>query len=480
MTSTTIDRWDAALDEFAAYRARAQISAASIRAHVAALRRLHAHTHVAPYAVTAEDVTQWLSVRPLAPSTRRSYVAAVTAFYSFAERVGHIDRSPMRRVRTASPVAASWEHALQQWMAHEQRRGVAETTIAMRAKVLRLFAAEVAIDPWCVEVPTVDQWLAAPGLASTTRQGRANSLRAFYRWAWVAQLVHTDPTEAPSRRATTLLANPAWERHIEAFRRALRAEGMPETSIGLRLKQLRRFAREIAAASPAEVDTATIIDWLANKRWANATRRSHRAAIAGFYARNVAHGLLEHNPATELPKIRADHHVARPASEEAISFGLASSNALDRLAIRLAAELGLRCAEVAVLHSNDLRSATEPGADKTARSWIVVHGKGRKQRMLPVPTELAGLLRSRPPGFVFPGRINGHVSPHTMSKRISQALPAGVTMHMLRHRFATRAYNVDRDVFTVQQLLGHASPATTQGYVQVNSDHMRRLVEAIA
>jgi site-specific recombinase XerD len=52
-------------------------------------------------------------------------------------------------------------------------------------------------------------------------------------------------------------------------------------------------------------------------------------------------------------------------------------------------------------------------------------------------------------------------------------------MHALRHRFATKAYNIDRDVFTVQQLLGHASPETTQRYVQVSDINMRRLVEAV-
>lgn len=58
--------------------------------------------------------------------------------------------------------------------------------------------------------------------------------------------------------------------------------------------------------------------------------------------------------------------------------------------------------------------------------------------------------------------------------------PSGVTMHALRHVFATRTYNVNRDVLAVQRLLGHASAANTQRYVQVSDESMRALVEAVA
>src|SRR5690606_1693014 len=111
---------------------------------------------------------------------------------------------------------------------------------------------------------------------------------------------------------------------------------------------------------------------------------------------------------------------------------------------------------------------------------LVVHGKGNKQRTLPLSNDLATALGARGEGYLFPGNLDGHLSADYIGKIISRLLPVGVTMHALRHRFATSAYNVDRDVFTVQQLLGHASPATTQRYVQVSDTNMRRLVEAVS
>jgi site-specific recombinase XerC len=53
-------------------------------------------------------------------------------------------------------------------------------------------------------------------------------------------------------------------------------------------------------------------------------------------------------------------------------------------------------------------------------------------------------------------------------------------IHSLRHRFASRAHRVNRDLADVQDLLGHASPATTRIYVATDDAERRRIIEAIA
>ncbi|RQP09081.1 MAG: integrase [Microbacteriaceae bacterium] len=216
-----------------------------------------------------------------------------------------------------------------------------------------------------------------------------------------------------------------------------------------------------------------LVEWLAEKNWSPETRRAHRSAVRTFYAWAKETGRVRKNPAAKLPVVRARRPAARPAAEYDITMAYAKADRRQRLAIRLAADLGLRCAEAAVVHTRDL-------VERDGRFSLIVHGKGQKMRVLPLTDSLAGALRAAPEGYLFPGKVNGHISPHHLGKLVSSVLPAGVTMHMLRHRFATLAYNVDRDVFTVQQLLGHASPTTTQGYVQIHEDHMRRLVEAVA
>jgi integrase len=54
------------------------------------------------------------------------------------------------------------------------------------------------------------------------------------------------------------------------------------------------------------------------------------------------------------------------------------------------------------------------------------------------------------------------------------------TIHKLRHRAATRFYDVERDIAATQDFLGHASPATTRAYVAVPTDRIRATVKAAA
>jgi len=55
----------------------------------------------------------------------------------------------------------------------------------------------------------------------------------------------------------------------------------------------------------------------------------------------------------------------------------------------------------------------------------------------------------------------------------SELLGEHVTLHMLRHRFATRAYRATRNIRAVQRMLGHSSLAITERYLECDDDEMR-------
>jgi site-specific recombinase XerD len=374
---------------------------------------------------------------------------------------------------TTYSIDQRWVDAIAAFVVMQRADGRRAETIGRRVKQIQRFARETAISPWHATYEDVRGWLdSLPGVRST-RMAHRDALRAFYRWAIVSSRIRDDPTEEPTQRARRLTAPPAWEVEFAAYRASLRGMGRPESTVQVRMSQLRRFARENPSLDPWDVALVDLLEWLGTKRWSQETRRAQRSAFRAFYAWGKMTGRIRKSPAEKMPVISKGQPHARPALDYDYAAGLAKAPARERLALRLAAEMGLRCAEVACVHVRDISGS--------AGAWsLVVHGKGNKRRVLPMRDDLAGPLRNASDGYVFPGNYDGHLSPHYLGKIVSRLLPAGVTMHMLRHRFATKAYNVDRDVFSVQQLLGHASPVTTQGYVQVSDQNLRRLVDAVS
>lgn len=379
-------------------------------------------------------------------------------------------------VRDATHAALSherqWADGIQSFSNAQQRRGIGAATLERRIEQLARFARDCPRGPWLVTVDDVFGWLASLPVAPITLDSYRDSLRAFYRWAHSAGRVATDPTAEESRRAKPLPVPEVWTTPIQEYRSWLRATGHPETTVKLRVNQISRFARDHASLSPWDVSLDDLVEWISGKRWAPETRRAQRSALRGFYQWAKDTQRVRKSPAKKMPVIKATHPHARPALEDDYARALRRADTSDAVALRLAAELGLRRAEVAQVHARDLTGS--------AGAWILtVIGKGARVRYLPVPDALALTLRTRGTGYIFPGRIDGHVSTAWLGKRISALLPEGVAMHALRHRFATRAYAVDRDTFAVQQLLGHASAATTQRYVQVPDVARRKIVEAV-
>lgn len=206
---------------------------------------------------------------------------------------------------------------------------------------------------------------------------------------------------------------------------------------------------------------------------AQETRRSRRTTLRAFYRWAVDAGETTTNTALALPVVKATRPNPRPVPDRVYAQSLAAATPREALMIRLAAEAGLRRTEVATGHSDNLIEDLE--------GWTLrVLGKGNKVRDVPLPDDLADELLALPAGWFFPGGDNGHLSPRWVGTLLSRLMPGVWTMHKLRHRAATRWYEVDRDVFVVQQLLGHASPATTQAYVAVRDDRLRRTVTSAA
>lgn len=268
--------------------------------------------------------------------------------------------------------------------------------------------------------------------------------------------------------------SPEWAVAIDMFiATALRAAGAPDTTISTRTAHLRRLARSFSPTGPWEITGEQLVTWAGSQRWALETRRSYRASYRRFYTWAVDTARTTSNPALALPRVKPGRPNPRPTPDRVYRETLIAADRRERLMVRLAAEQGLRRGEVAVAHSDDLFE------DLTGWS-LLVRGKGGKTRTMPLLPTIAAELLMLPPGYFFPGRIAGHLSARYVGKLVARIMPGAWTMHSLRHRFASRAYAVNRDLFTLQELLGHANPNTTRVYVFVPDDTRRALVHAAA
>ena len=214
-----------------------------------------------------------------------------------------------------------------------------------------------------------------------------------------------------------------------------------------------------------------------------AVRGFHKFAVADGLARlNPASAVKPPAPAKRLPK-------ALPLSDvEAILEAAGSPGTTlalrDRALLEMLYGTGARISEAVGLDIDDL---------DTVDATVLLRGKGSKERLVPVggyalDAVAAYLTRARPElvsartpaGAMFLNARGGRLSRQSSwAVLVKAAERAGVTRdvspHTMRHSFATHLLDGGADVRVVQELLGHASVATTQLYTLVTVDKLREV-----
>lgn len=268
----------------------------------------------------------------------------------------------------------------------------------------------------------------------------------------------------------TRVVSEAWRGPLAAYFDYLGAMGYSPATMKTRQSHLYGFAA-MCKHGPADVSTGDLVAAL-GKCPSREYKKSMRNSFSSFFKwyGGIAKGRAD-NPAAPLPSIRKAQPHPMPCPDDAIREALGKATAEERLMILLAAECGLRRAEIAQVHSRDVVD------DSSGRKSLIVHGKGDKQRIVPLPDDMAGAILAAH-GYVFRGRWGGHVEASYIGKHVSRLLPDGYTAHKLRHRFATTAYAQSHDMLGVCKALGHASTETTMNYTALPDERLRDLVTA--
>jgi len=192
------------------------------------------------------------------------------------------------------------------------------------------------------------------------------------------------------------------------------------------------------------------------------TRYAWLSHLHGFYEWARREDMITVSPTARIirPKLRAG--LPRPADTEELRQALVVAGPQERCWVLLAALMGLRCQEIAGLRREDVLEG-----EMICR---IAKAKGGKERTVPLHPEAWDALKALPiprTGRVFSRPKGGGYNPVQMSQKFNAFLKkAGTnsTAHQLRHWFGTNLYAQSHDIRMTQEMLGHASPATTAIY----------------
>lgn len=263
---------------------------------------------------------------------------------------------------------------------------------------------------------------------------------------------------------------------LAAYRRdlaALQAGAGDRPLAALQSHELRRQAMRLHGQGLAARSVArTLSAWRAYYRW---------LARRGELAADPCIGLRAPKRPRALPKALA-------IEQAAALLAMPDDDILavrDRAMFELFYSSGLRLAELAAL--------SLAGGLDLAASEVTVTGKRGKTRTVPVGTQAREALNAwlaqraslaaQDEAALFVGRGGSRLTPRAIELRLAQwakksGLGLNVHPHMLRHSFASHVLQSSGDLRAVQEMLGHASIATTQIYTHLDFQHLAKIYDA--
>jgi integrase/recombinase XerC len=278
--------------------------------------------------------------------------------------------------------------------------------------------------------------------------------------------------------------------HIERFLASLARENVSEhtlRSYGSDLEQFLAYFTPPGGEPPAPrgFDTLLLREWLGDlyrRRLSPVTMRRKLATIRSFFKYLVKHGAVEANVARliltpkapkTLPRVMTPEQANTLLDEVAAGRLERPFPARDIALFELLYGCGIRISELAGLSLGDI--------DLSER-WLLVRGKGKKERQVPFGPKAAAALdrylaerRAADPRetalFVnYLGKRLTVRGARGIVKLYATALSGDTSIHphSFRHAFATHLLSDGADLRSIQELLGHASLSTTQKYTQVS------------
>ena len=274
-------------------------------------------------------------------------------------------------------------------------------------------------------------------------------------------------------------------RYIEELKR-MAASSHTVDAYAADLRQFLEFLSppELEPPNPASIDVLVLREWMAGlyrDELTAVTIRRKLAAVRGLFRFLLREGVVTVNVARLMRTPKAPQKLPEVMTAEQVNAlidGVGSERierpfpARDRAIFELLYGCGLRISELAGLDLDDI---------DRSQGWLRVRGKGRKERMVPLPGKAAEALERylgeravvRGERAVFLNHRRGRLTDRGMRGivKLYATLLAGdpsIHPHSFRHAYATHLLADGADLRAIQELLGHSRLSTTQKYTQVS------------
>lgn len=233
------------------------------------------------------------------------------------------------------------------------------------------------------------------------------------------------------------------------------------------------------------------LGWMADRDYSAATTARKIATLRSFHKWLEKRQFIQKNPMLAIRTPKQAKRLPKAVSVEQIEQLLAAPNdstllgARDRAILETLYSTGIRVSEVVGINRGDLDDSGES---------ILIRGKGRRERMVPLgshalsalrryvamhDTDLASAGMSAADDMpLFVNKHGGRLSSRSVRRKVTKyleevGLDPEISPHTIRHSFATHLLDNGADLRSVQELLGHQSLSSTQVYTHLSSRRMR-------
>ena len=305
------------------------------------------------------------------------------------------------------------------------------------------------------------------------------------------------PATSPAVRAATRRPDGPMSKAVHNFLRSLQQRNASPNTILAYTKDFNSFVTYIGEVKPSDVDHVRIRGYLSDlydKGLGKTSVARHLAAVRSFYKWMAREGLVKQNPASLVSTPKLPKKLPRVPTMEEINTVLdadmpenAAFPARDAVILELLYGCGLRNSELIGINLDDIHWSNEA---------ILVRGKGKKERIVPLGETAAKAIREYLPKRAELLKSKKKTNPALLLNlrgtrlttrsvgrivkqiAIARGLPADIHPHTLRHAFGTHMLEEGADLRAIQELLGHERLSTTQRYTQLSMKHVVSVYDA--